>query len=79
MLAQLSVCLSLAAFPHYCMHPDVSCGNGKGLCIIGWICSQCMGFVAVTTCAESEMSASACTRSVPGCSVLLSTHCQSKD
>jgi len=42
-------CLSLTAFPHYCMHPDVSCGNGKGLCIIGWICSQCMGFVAVTT------------------------------
>jgi len=26
----LSVCLSLAAFPHYCTDPDVTWGNGKG-------------------------------------------------
>jgi len=25
-----SVCLSLAAFPHYCTDPDVTCGNGRG-------------------------------------------------
>jgi len=24
------VCMSLAAFPHYCTDPDVSCGNGGG-------------------------------------------------
>ena len=24
------VCLSLAAFPHYCMDPDVTRGNGRG-------------------------------------------------
>jgi len=27
---RLCVCLSLAAFPHYCTDPDVSWGNGKG-------------------------------------------------
>jgi len=26
----VSVCLSLAAFPHYCTDPDVSWGNGRG-------------------------------------------------
>ena len=26
----LSVCLLRAAFPHYCMDPDVSWGNGRG-------------------------------------------------
>ena len=26
----VSVCLSLAAFPHYCMNPDVTSGNGRG-------------------------------------------------
>ena len=26
----LCVCLSLAAFPHYCTDPDVSWGNGRG-------------------------------------------------
>jgi len=26
----VSVCLSLAAFPHCCMDPDVSWGNGRG-------------------------------------------------
>jgi len=25
-----SVCLSLAAFPHYCTDPDVTWGNDKG-------------------------------------------------
>ena len=26
----VSVCLSLAAFPHYCTDPDVTWGNGRG-------------------------------------------------
>jgi len=26
----VSVCLSLAAFPHYCTDPDVTRGNGRG-------------------------------------------------
>ena len=26
----MSVCLSLAAFPHYYMDPDVTWGNGRG-------------------------------------------------
>jgi len=26
----LRVCLSLAAFPHYCTDPDVTWGNGRG-------------------------------------------------
>jgi len=26
----VSVCLSLAAFPHYCTDPDASQGNGRG-------------------------------------------------
>ena len=28
--SRLCACLSLAAFPHYCMHPDVTWGNGRG-------------------------------------------------
>jgi len=52
----LSVCLSLAGYPHYCANPDVT-----------WIiCNRCTGFVAMTTQPERGMSASACTRSIPG-------------
>ena len=25
-----AICLSLAAFPHYCMDPDLTWGNGRG-------------------------------------------------
>ena len=28
--ASVCVCLSLAAFPHYCTDPDVTLGNGRG-------------------------------------------------
>ena len=48
----VSVCLSLAAFPHYCTDPDVTWGNGRGcfeLSTIGRICNRCTGFVAMTT------------------------------
>jgi len=26
----VTVCLSLAAFPHYCTDPDITWGNGRG-------------------------------------------------
>jgi len=48
----LSVCLSLAAFPHYCTDPDVTWRNSRGyawLCTIGRTCNRCTGFVATTT------------------------------
>ena len=48
----LCVCLSLAAFPHCCMDPDVTWRNGRGvlqLCNIGRICNRCTGFVAMIT------------------------------
>jgi len=48
----VSICLSLTAFPHYCMDPDVTWENGRGcpLVVHYWvICSRCMGFVAMTT------------------------------
>jgi len=50
----VSVCLSLAAFPHYCTNADVTWGNGRG-CPVVVQCSAdlqknlCMGFVAMTT------------------------------
>ena len=59
----LCVCLSLAAFPHYCTHPDVSLG------MVGVPCSCALlgGFAIgvrvslLQHSAEREMSASACT------------------
>jgi len=32
------VCLSLAAFPHYCMDPDVTWGNGSGCALVVHCC-----------------------------------------
>ena len=43
--------LSLVTFPHYCMHQDVTWGNGRRCHLvlhywaIGRICSWCMGFI----------------------------------
>jgi len=66
----LCACLSLAAFPQYCTDLDVSWGMEGGalwLCTIGRSCNRCTGFVAIWQhSAEHEMSASACTRSMPG-------------
>jgi len=45
----VSVCLSLAAFSHYCTDPDVTWGNGMGCKLDVRICNRCMGFVAMTT------------------------------
>ena len=33
---RLCVCLSIAAFPHYCMDPDVSWGNSRGCHVVAY-------------------------------------------
>jgi len=53
----VSVCLSLAAFPHYCTDPDVTWGNDRGalqLFTIARICNRCTGFVCYENSAEGE-------------------------
>jgi len=70
----VSVSLSLAAFPHYCTDPDVSWVNGRGcpLVVHCWADLQSVhGFRCYDNSAEREMSASACTRSMPGLRVLI--------
>jgi len=65
----VSVCLTLAAFPHYCTDPNVTWGTIEGalqLCTIGRICNWYRVSLMWQHSAEREMSASACTRSVPG-------------
>jgi len=65
---RVSVCLSLAAFPHYCTDPDVTWGNGSGVpsscALIGRIGAQVL--LLWQHSAECEISASACTRCMPG-------------
>jgi len=70
----LSVCLSLAAFPHYCTDPDVSWGEWYG---VHSSCALLDGFAMGARVsllwqhsAEREMSASVCTLSVPGVNIL---------
>ena len=81
---RLCVCLSLAAFPHYCTDPDVAWGNGRRFPLVlqRWphlqsvhgfrcydnihVCKLIALYTANAYSAEREMSASACTRSVPG-------------
>jgi len=81
---RLCVCLSIAAFPYYCTDPDVTLGNGRGApscALLGGGLQYCTGFVAVLLWQHSaarEMSASACTRSVPGLSCHL-TVCSALD
>jgi len=48
----VSVCLSLAAFPHYCMELDVSWGNRRGCDLVAhyWANLQLVdGFRSMTT------------------------------
>jgi len=57
--ARLSVCLSVAACPHYCTDQDETWGNGKRCPpVVHYrrICNRCTGFVAMTTQRECEMS-----------------------
>ena len=63
------VCLSVATCPHYCTDPDVTwgvVGLARSCALLGGSCNRCTGFAATTTQCEREMSASACTRSMPG-------------
>ena len=48
----MSVCLSLAAFLHYCTDPDVTWGNGRGaleLRTIGGFAIGAQVLIAMTT------------------------------
>ena len=67
---RLCVCLSLAAFPHYCTDPDVTWGNGRDVpsncALLGGFAIGARVSFPWQHSAESEMSASACTRSMPG-------------
>jgi len=70
---RLCVCLSLAAFSHYCTDADVTWGNGRGcpLVVHDWADLQSVhGFRCYDNSTEREMSASACTRSMPGLNYL---------
>jgi len=65
----LCVCLSLAACPHYCTDPHVTWRNDRGCPLVAhyWAHLQLVhGFRCYDNIAEREMSASACTRSMPG-------------
>ena len=64
----VSVCLPLAACPHYCTDPDVTWRNGTGcpLVVHCWAHLQSVhGFRCYDNIREREMSASTCTRSMP--------------
>ena len=58
----LSVCLSLTAFLQYCTNPGVTWRNGRGCPLVGQY------WAVLQSAYEREISASACTRSMPGCS-----------
>ena len=69
MVTRVCVCLSLAACPHYCTDLDVTWGNGREcpLLVHYWVDLQSVrGFRCSGNSAEREMSASACTHSMPG-------------
>ena len=69
LVKHVCVSLSLAAFPHYCTDLDLNWGNGKGcpLVVHIWADLQSVhGFRCYDNRAGCEMSASACTRSMPG-------------
>jgi len=66
------VCLSLAAFPHYCTDPDVTwemIGVPPSCALLGGFAIGTRLSLLYDNSAEREMSASACTRSVPGSSI----------
>ena len=66
---RLCVCLSLAAFLHYCMDPDVSWGNGMGHPLVVYCSADLQsvhGFRCYDNSTEREMSTGACIRSMLG-------------
>ena len=68
--ACLCVSLSLATFPYYCTDPDVTWGNGKGVspscALSGRFAVAAWVSLLWQHSTEREISASACTRSMPG-------------
>jgi len=61
------VCLCLATFPHYCTDSDVTWVDGRGSPMHCWADLQSVhGFCCYGNSAEREMTASACTRFMPG-------------
>ena len=67
--ACLSVSLSLTAFPHYCTDPDVAWGMAGlplSCALLGGFAICALVSLLWQHSAEREMSASACTHSVPG-------------
>jgi len=69
--AHLCVCLSLAAFPHYCMDPDITWGNGRRYrqVVHYWQNLRPVhGFRSMTTWPEHKRSANPGTCSMPGAS-----------
>jgi len=79
----LSVCLCLAALPHYFTDLDVTWGNGTGCTLVMHYWSDLQSvhtfrcyynihiyicmYTAIAYRAEREMSPSACTHAMPGC------------
>jgi len=66
---RLCVCLSLAAFPHYCTDPDVPGRNGRSpfsWALLGGFTIGARVSLLWQHSAVREMSASACARSMPG-------------
>jgi len=77
----VSVSLTLAAFPHYCMDPYVTWRNCRGCTLVVhcWAVVQSVhGFRSydnITHSVEREISPSACTRSMAGL-FIYTTHVQ---
>ena len=57
----VSVCLSVAAFPHYCADPDVSCRNGRA-CHLAVHCWVDLQSVHVLCCSDNIMPNVKCRR-----------------
>jgi len=67
--ARLCVCLSLAAFPHYCTDPDVTWANGRGcpLVVHCWADLQSVhGFRCCDNIARTRNVSERLYRSMPG-------------
>jgi len=69
----VSVWLSHAAFPHYCTDPNVTWGNGRGCSLVVqcWADLQSVHGFRWQYSAEGDMSASACTSSMPRLSIVM--------
>jgi len=52
----VSVCLSLAAFPHYCMDLDVTWGNGRGCPLVVHCWADLQSVHGLLRCYESTVS-----------------------